>query len=201
MHLSGLLLPIFSACPARASASHSTLAPGRAPDPSARRASLPAYPVGSPHTGADNLNGADNLKNAILRQIYLANRSVSSDAVNTIAPFIEETRFGNWFLKSDTWKKRVLCRALDDLQRLMPQERNCYSRVIDVGCGFGHAFAELARRFSPDLILGLDADPELIARAGEPAADCSCEVRLHPANAACMDLPDAEFDLADRCPR
>lgn len=135
------------------------------------------------------------MKNAILQKIYHANRTVSSDAMNTIAPFIEETRFGNWFLKSDTWKKRVLCRALDDLQRLMPQERHCYPRVIDVGCGFGHAFEELARRFSPDFILGLDADPELIARAGGPAADCSCEVRLHAANAACMDLPDAEFDL------
>jgi SAM-dependent methyltransferase len=127
--------------------------------------------------------------------MLLADRTQSSSIMTSTGPFIEETRFGKWFLKSSTWKQRVLCRALDDLQRLMPPERNRYQRVIDVGCGFGHAFTELAKRFSPDLIVGVDADPELTARAGEPAANCPCEVRLHSANAGCMDLPDANFDL------
>jgi SAM-dependent methyltransferase len=128
----------------------------------------------------------------------LFNGAGSSDTANTMnatSPFIEETRFGNWFLKSNTWKVHVLRRALDDLQRLMPRERTCYSKLVDVGCGFGHSFAELAKRFSPDLIIGIDADPRLHRRAGAPAAKCSCEVRLHAANAARMDLPDAEFDL------
>ncbi|MGH6627406.1 MAG: class I SAM-dependent methyltransferase [Burkholderiaceae bacterium] len=109
--------------------------------------------------------------------------------------FVEETRFGNWFLKSDTWKVHVLRRALDDLQGLMPQGATRYPRVLDVGCGFGHSFEELARRFSPDLIVGLDADPALRERARESAARCACEARLHAANAARMDLPEAEFDL------
>jgi len=111
------------------------------------------------------------------------------------SPFIEETRFGNWFLKSDTWKISVLCRALNDLQRLLPIGIARYPRVLDVGCGYGHSFVELARRFSPDIIFGLDADPGLIERASGAAANCRCEVRLHAANAARMDLPDAEFDL------
>ncbi|WP_301100471.1 class I SAM-dependent methyltransferase [Propionivibrio sp.] len=109
--------------------------------------------------------------------------------------FVEETRFGNWFLKSDTWKIHVLCRALDDLQRLMPSGNRRYRRVLDVGCGFGHSFAQLAKRFSPDTIIGLDADPGLIERAGAAATECSSAVRLHSANASCMELPDAEFDL------
>lgn len=111
------------------------------------------------------------------------------------APFVEESRFGNWFLQTETWRLRVLCRALDDLQRLMPAGINRYPHVLDVGCGFGHSFAELARRFSPDLILGLDADPALKARAGGAAADCACDVRLYAANAAHMGLPDADFHL------
>ena len=111
------------------------------------------------------------------------------------SPFIEESRFGNWFLRTDTWRLRVLCRALDDLQRLMPADVQRYPRVLDVGCGFGHAFAELARRFTPDLIVGVDADPGINARAGGAAAHCSSEVRLHAANAAHMDLPDADFHL------
>lgn len=110
-------------------------------------------------------------------------------------PFVEETEFGNWFLKSKTWKTQVLCRALNDLQRMMPVDNAQYPQVLDVGCGFGHSFDELATRFSPDLITGLDADPGLTTRAGEAAAACPCNVRLHAANAAHMDLPDSAFDL------
>ena len=113
----------------------------------------------------------------------------------THSPFIEETRFGNWFLKSDTWKVHVLCCALDDLQRLMPERVRLCSKVIDVGCGFGRSFDELAKRFSPTLIVGIDADPELQARAGTSAAACAAPVRLHAANAACIDFPENEFDM------
>jgi SAM-dependent methyltransferase len=115
--------------------------------------------------------------------------------IPTHSPFIEETRFGNWFLKSNTWKVSVLCRALNDLQRLMPVDVAQYPKVIDVGCGFGHSFSELANRFSPELIVGVDADPYLDVRANEAAAACSVPVRLHAANAARIDLPDKEFDL------
>ena len=115
--------------------------------------------------------------------------------MTTHSPFVEETRFGNWFLKSDTWKVHVLRRALDDLQRLLPGEATRFRRVIDVGCGFGHSFDELAARFSPDEIVGMDAAPDLQARAGAAAAACAAPVRLHAANAARMDLPDDEFDL------
>lgn len=77
----------------------------------------------------------------------------------------------------------------------MPNGIARYPQVLDVGCGFGHSFEELVQRFSPDLILGLDADPGLIARAGVAAESGKCEVRLHAANAAHIDLPDSGFDL------
>lgn len=115
--------------------------------------------------------------------------------MSTHAPFIPETRFGNWFLNSATWKVRVLCRALTDLQRLMPKEEMRFPKVIDIGCGFGHSFDELANRFSPEFIVGMDADPNLHLRAKKAAAACSKPVHLHAANAARIDLPDQEFDL------
>ncbi|MES2947873.1 MAG: class I SAM-dependent methyltransferase [Pseudomonadota bacterium] len=112
------------------------------------------------------------------------------------ASFVEETSFGNWFLKTKVWKRSVLVRALDDLQRLiLPQAVAAQPRVVDVGCGFGHSFAELAQRFSPSVIVGLDADPGLQERAGEEARACPCEVQLKEANAARTGLPDAEFDI------
>ena len=116
--------------------------------------------------------------------------------MNTTSPFIEETRFGNWFLKTDVWRVSVLCRALNDLNRLTPKSSiPAMPRILDVGCGFGHSFGELAKRFSPEFILGVDADPGLFERASDAAKNCISEVKLHPANAAHMGLPDAEYDV------
>lgn len=111
------------------------------------------------------------------------------------APFIEETAFGNWFLRSNTWKFSVVRSALDDLSRMLPAGQTRYPKVIDIGCGFGHTFAELSRRFSPDLIVGMDADPAIQAHARQAADSCATPVRLHSANASQIDLPDNEFDL------
>lgn len=44
------------------------------------------------------------------------------NAISRIDAFVEETGFGHWFLRSGTWKVHVLCRALNDLQRLMPMD-------------------------------------------------------------------------------
>jgi ubiquinone/menaquinone biosynthesis C-methylase UbiE len=110
-------------------------------------------------------------------------------------PFIEETRFGNWFINSYIWKKHVIARALTLLQPLMPAQVTRYPRILDVGCGFGHSFAQLAERFKPDLIVATDADPGLVLRAGSASAACSCKVELHEENAASMSFADASFDL------
>lgn len=108
--------------------------------------------------------------------------------------FVEETGFGNWFLRSDTWLEFVLQRALDDLQRMMPTGFQP-QRILDVGCGFGLSFDELARRFAPDQIAGLDADPHLRTRAGQRAADCACPVTLTEGNAAALPWADGHFDM------
>lgn len=90
----------------------------------------------------------------------------------------------------------MLVRALDDLQQLMPPlDPDSHPRVIDVGCGFGHSFDELAKRLTPSLIVGLDADPGLNARAGDAARACPCEVQLRESNAARTGLASAEFDV------
>lgn len=110
------------------------------------------------------------------------------------AAFVEETGFGNWFLKSGTWKIHVLRRALNDLQTMIPAGRR-FARVLDVGCGFGHSFHELAQRFEPEVIVGLDADPELFERAGPQARTCSSKVELQEGNAASMPWGNASFDM------
>lgn len=112
-----------------------------------------------------------------------------------IDSFVEETKFGNWFLRTATWKTHVLCRALSDLQPLMPARPQGYQRILDVGCGFGHSFGEIAKRFQPAQIIGMDADPGLQERAGEQAGLCSAPVDLVEGNAAKMPFPDNHVDM------
>ncbi|MBP8183575.1 MAG: class I SAM-dependent methyltransferase [Rhodoferax sp.] len=116
------------------------------------------------------------------------------NAASRIEAFVEETNFGNWFLKSSTWKIHVLRRALNDLQPLIPAGKH-FDRILDVGCGFGHSFHELAQRFEPTVIVGMDADPQLHERASEQASRCSARVELHADNASRLTLPDASFDM------
>lgn len=110
------------------------------------------------------------------------------------AAFVEETRFGNWFLRTATWKRSVLNRALTDLQRMLPPDKT-YPLILDAGCGFGLSFAELGRRFSPERIVAVDPVPGLQERAGEAATACPCPVDLRSDNAAQMALPDNNFDM------
>jgi len=109
--------------------------------------------------------------------------------------FVKETRFGDWFLRTDIWQIHVLARALVDLQRLVPTETKSFSTILDVGCGFGHSFNALAERFAPDLIVGIDADPDLHSRASDAAQRAACAVTLQADSAAKMHLPDNEFDM------
>lgn len=110
-------------------------------------------------------------------------------------PFVEETRFGNWFLNTNMWRLRVLERALNDLQRLLPAGHQ-YARILDVGCGFGHSFTALAKRFQPLEIVGFDADPHFPARAQSRAQACEVPVTLVAGNASLMQgLEDNSFDM------
>ena len=38
-------------------------------------------------------------------------------------PHVPETAFGKWFLKTNTWTVHVLDRALNDLERLIPERK------------------------------------------------------------------------------
>lgn len=108
--------------------------------------------------------------------------------------YVPETRFGVWFLNTMTWDVHVLQRALDDLQRLMPVGAR-YPRVLDIGCGHGHSLAQLAKRFGPERIVALDANPDFPRMVERRGAGCPCPVELLVADAAAIPLPDGSVDL------
>lgn len=111
------------------------------------------------------------------------------------APHVEETRFGKWFLKTQTWRVHVLERAMADLVTLIPQRRASYGVVVDVGCGSGYSLPRLAQRFAPQELVAVDIDPSMLQTAREECARAGVPVRLVEASSTRLPLADASADL------
>ncbi|MGH8616909.1 MAG: methyltransferase domain-containing protein [Burkholderiales bacterium] len=111
------------------------------------------------------------------------------------AAFVEESRFGVWFLGTRTWHVHVLKRALNDLERMLQPRAPRYPDVLDIGSGHGASLLELAARFAPRRLISVDADPAARQRAAAAIARCAVPVECHAANAADLPLADASVDL------
>lgn len=110
--------------------------------------------------------------------------------------FVPETRFGIWFLGSDTWFKSVLEVAVEDLARLIGSERRSGQDVVlDVGCGQGKSFRLLQQKFAPRRLIGIDADVEILDKARKQARLDGVEVELMRGNGAAIGLPDDSVDM------
>lgn len=108
---------------------------------------------------------------------------------------MKETRFGEWFLNTDTWVNRVLKLALDDLEQLLIPRLGDYSTILDVGVGHGHSLLMLDERFRPQKIIALDVNPEVREQVVDKADACDCEVQVVVNNATAMELPDQSVDM------
>lgn len=110
--------------------------------------------------------------------------------------FVPETRFGIWFLGSETWLKHVLEVAIADLVRLMGSHNSkACGTVVDVGCGQGKSFVLLKQRFNPTKLIGIDADQEIIKVAGAQALQDDVEVEMMCGTGAAIALPDNSVDI------
>ncbi|WP_299079642.1 class I SAM-dependent methyltransferase [uncultured Paraglaciecola sp.] len=110
--------------------------------------------------------------------------------------WVRESKFGDWFLNTDTWLVHVLKRALDDLQSLIPEDKpSQFTNILDIGSGFGHSLIELDQRFSPHHIVSLDVDPDVVVKAASNAKKCQAKIEFLINNAAEIDLPDNSLDM------
>ena len=114
---------------------------------------------------------------------------------NPAATYVEETRFGFWFLQSHVWQHHVLRVAINDLRSLFAGPLPEAPVLLDVGCGQGKSFGLLNEAFKPARIIGLDADPHSLDCSRAEAERLGLEVQLIASDCAAIDLPDASVDL------
>lgn len=110
-------------------------------------------------------------------------------------PFVHETGFGRWFLNTETWAVHVVKRALDDLERLIPDRQPSYPVVLDIGCGWGHSLLELAARFRPQQLIGIDIDLAMVQAAARRVRAEGVPAELRQGPAARLPVGDGSVDL------
>ncbi len=107
---------------------------------------------------------------------------------------VSETRFGVWFLGTETWLIFVLVAAVNDLCRLLRQPVQA-DVVLDIGCGQGKSFRLLQERFRPRRLIGLEAIPAILQQARQQAERDGLSVELLEGVCPQIDLPDGSVDL------
>lgn len=109
--------------------------------------------------------------------------------------WVKDTRFGAWLVSSDLWVDHVLRVALTDLIGLLGKRADAYPVILDVGCGIGKALPILDEAFAPQTLVGVDPDPDMIARAHAVVDRCRCPVELRVGEAAALGLADSSVDM------
>jgi ubiquinone/menaquinone biosynthesis C-methylase UbiE len=109
--------------------------------------------------------------------------------------YVEETRFGLWFLRSHTWQHHVLRVAINDLRSLFSDPLPSHPVLLDAGCGQGKSFRYLHQAFMPGRLIGVDADPHSLKQSREEAVNQGMTVELIGSDCANLTVPDASIDL------
>jgi ubiquinone/menaquinone biosynthesis C-methylase UbiE len=109
--------------------------------------------------------------------------------------YVPETRFGTWFTGTGVWTTHVLDRAIKDLQGLIKNRRPSYPVIVDVGCGWGHSFRFLRDCFTPELIIGIDINPEMLRASATEAVKQRIDVTLFQSTSCHLALADQSVDM------
>jgi SAM-dependent methyltransferase len=109
--------------------------------------------------------------------------------------FVPETRFGRWFLGTETWFQSVLRVAITDLHRMIGDRKATFPVVVDVGCGMGRSFRLLKILFRASRLVGLDLEDLNIEAAKKRAKAERLSVEFIKCDCAAIDLPDASADI------
>lgn len=126
-------------------------------------------------------------------------KSIVSSSETSAIPFVPETAFGIWFLRTYTWEHHVLRVAIKDLKRLISAPPPHAPVIVDAGCGQGKSFRLLQEAFQPSKIVGIDCHTASLSLADSAATLCKRDsdiaIDLLRGDCAALPLPDASADI------
>lgn len=109
--------------------------------------------------------------------------------------YVPETRFGEWFQRTDIWRRYVVQEAIAELTSLLPAPSPSFRTILDAGCGEGVAFDILARKFPLAAITGVDINPDAVGAARHAAAVQAGRIQVHLADSGRLPLDSGSVDL------
>lgn len=109
--------------------------------------------------------------------------------------FVPETKFGQWFLGTNTWARYVVTDAMRELVQLMPRDARPARRILDAGSGPGVSLGLLEEIFQPEEIIAIEADPHEVGRSRAAAKRCRCQIEVRYGDAARTRLESGSVDL------
>lgn len=119
---------------------------------------------------------------------------VASPTANNVL-WVRETRFGRWFLSTQTWYRYVLSQAIIDFKALLGERLPVQARILDAGCGEGLAFGLLEQHFQPATITGIDIDAAQVKKAANVASQLATPASAQHTNASAPTFAAESFDL------
>lgn len=109
--------------------------------------------------------------------------------------YVPETRFGEWFQRTDIWRQYVVDEAVAELASLLPAGHLPFTTVLDAGCGEGAAFAALRRTFDPRRLIAVDIHAGAVDAASRLANELGGPFDVRCADASRLPLESASVDL------
>ncbi|MFC0399289.1 class I SAM-dependent methyltransferase [Paraburkholderia rhizosphaerae] len=115
-------------------------------------------------------------------------------------PYVPESAFGVWFLRTHTWEHHVLRVAIHDLKLLIDAPLPERPVLVDAGCGQGISFRLLAEAFNPSRIVGVDFHQPSLTLAAHAARACGerhpqTAFELRHGDCAALPVQDASADI------
>lgn len=111
------------------------------------------------------------------------------------AGYVPESRFGEWFQRTDVWRRYVVEEAIGELASLLPPGRRSFGTILEAGCGEGVAFESLHKRFSSSAFFGVDINPQAVDVAKRAAGRLGSTIQVRQADAGNLPLETASVDL------
>lgn len=108
---------------------------------------------------------------------------------------VRESRFGTWFIHTWFWTHYVVEAAVADLARMIPEPRESFATIVDVGCGWGLELSLMERRFHPRRLVAIDIDAKMVDGARAEASRQGLTVEFQQTSASQIALSERSVDM------